>query len=225
MTNEEFIKSISLENEEWRDVVGFEGCYVVSSLGRIATVSHVVNYTSNYNGIQIHRKFNVKSQIRKPYYDKKGYVVTTLRDGKNVKLLKVHRLVALAFIPNPQRLPEVNHKDEDKTNNRVDNLEWCTCKYNCNYGTRNNKIAYHTCQNHRNGSFDNGNKKRRKAIVAISATDGATIFFDKLTDLNNSDFERHTVSKYCKKSDKIYKGYHWMYLSDYETLINKSKNS
>jgi hypothetical protein len=64
---------------------------------------------------------------------KKGYRIIDLGRGKNYKHYKVHRLVAQAYIPNPDNLPEINHKDEDKTNNCVSNLEWCTKEYNLNY--------------------------------------------------------------------------------------------
>lgn len=68
------------------------------------------------------------------------YVHLTAVNGKRKKE-RLHRLVAIAFLPNPLDLPQVNHKDENKENNRADNLEWCDAKYNCNYGTRNQKIS------------------------------------------------------------------------------------
>lgn len=102
--------------EEWREI---DDRYSVSNLGRVK---------SNYAN---------KERILKPYFNKCGYLMVDLRHPSTRKSVSVHRLVAFAFIPNPDNLKEVNHKDEDKTNNRVDNLEWCDTKYNCNYGTRN----------------------------------------------------------------------------------------
>ena len=151
MTNEEFIKSVSLEGEIWKDVVGYEGYYVVSNLGRIATLSHTVSFTSVYNGVEVKKTFNTKQYLRKLHRGKYGYMECTLRDSKRIKLMKVHRIVAEAFIPNSQSLPSINHKDEDKTNNKVENLEWCTCLYNDNYGTRNKRLKK---------SVSNAHKKR-----------------------------------------------------------------
>lgn len=92
------------------------------------SVSNLGNIKSNYAN---------KEKILSPYKNHDGYLMVDLRSPGKRKSISVHRLVAIAFIPNPNNLPEVNHKDEDKTNNRVDNLEWCTLQYNCNYGTRN----------------------------------------------------------------------------------------
>lgn len=73
-------------------------------------------------------------------YDKKGYKYVFLYDGhSNRKCMFVHRLVAMAFLKNPDNLPQINHKDEDTSNNRVDNLEWCTSEYNSNYGNHKEK--------------------------------------------------------------------------------------
>ena len=218
MTNEEFIKSISLPNEEWRDVVGFEGYYVVSNLGRIATLSHTVIYTSIYDGVEVKKTFNAKQCLRKLRRGKHGYMECTLRDSKRIKLMKVHRIVAEAFIPNSQNLPSVNHKDEDKTNNKVENLEWCTCLYNDNYGTRNKKLKKSVSNAHKNGLYDNAYRTRRKPIIGISLLDNTTIFFEKLSDLAKQGFERHLVSKCCRNLRRDYKGYKWMFLSDYEAL-------
>lgn len=92
------------------------------------SISNFGNVKSNYAN---------KERMLKPYKNHDGYLMIDLRSPGKRKSISVHRLVAQAFIPNPDNLPEVNHKDEDKTNNCVDNLEWCTTQYNCNYGTRN----------------------------------------------------------------------------------------
>ena len=82
-----------------------------------------------------------KEKLIKPYKDSTGYLVVSLRDNKgNTYRKKIHRLVAQAFLPNPDNLNVVNHKDENKLNNVVENLEWCTTSYNANYGTRNVRI-------------------------------------------------------------------------------------
>lgn len=80
-------------------------------------------------------------KVMKTYTDRKGYERIDLKvNGKRYRNKSIHRLVALTFIPNPKKLPQVNHKDENKLNNRVENLEWCDNKYNSNYGSRNEKI-------------------------------------------------------------------------------------
>ena len=100
--------------EIWKDVVGYEGLYKVSNTGKI--------YSIKNDRI-------LKQQIVR------GYCKATLcRDGKQ-KQIGVHRVVAMAFIPNPNNLPQVNHIDENQLNNHVENLEWCDCKYNINFGT------------------------------------------------------------------------------------------
>lgn len=107
--------------EEWKDIEGYEGLYMISNLGRVKSLRH---------GKWIERRSNVNRQ---------GYYALTLhKDGGN-KTCTIHRLVAKAFIPNPLGFPCVNHKDENKENNRVDNLEWCTYVYNNNYGTAKNE--------------------------------------------------------------------------------------
>lgn len=108
-------------NEIWKDCIGYEGKYQISNYGRI---------------------WSVKSQkIMKPWSNGSYLqVVLVAKNGKK-KIEKVHRLVALAFVPNPDNLPQVNHIDEDKMNNNADNLEWCTAEYNNSYGTRPERIS------------------------------------------------------------------------------------
>lgn len=111
--------------EIYKPIKGFEN-YEVSNLGNVVSL--------NYNHSNVNK-------ILKPNITHNGYLQVPLyKDGK-VKVLKIHRLVADTFLLNPLNLPFVNHIDENKTNNRVDNLEWCTHIYNCNYGTRNSRIS------------------------------------------------------------------------------------
>lgn len=112
--------------EIWRDIADFEGLYQVSNLGRVKS--------KNY------RHTTGQERVLKPVKDRYGYLrVDLCKDGK-VKNMKVHRLVAQAFIPNPNNWPQVNHRDEIKSNNSVENLEWVTASYNTNYGTRIERV-------------------------------------------------------------------------------------
>lgn len=103
----------------WKDVPDYEGYYEVSNTGLIRS----------------------KNGIRKPQVSWDGYLYVKLCKKGQCRKVKIHRLVALAFIPNPNNLPEINHKDENPANNHVENLEWCDRTYNNNYGTRNARAA------------------------------------------------------------------------------------
>lgn len=113
-----------MKNEIWKDVPGYVGSYQVSNLGKIKSLSR-------FNG-----RYSCKEQILKPRSDKKGYLRISLYKNNKIKNFFVHRLVAMAFIPNPDNLPQINHKNEIKTDNRVENLEWCSAYYNMNFGKR-----------------------------------------------------------------------------------------
>lgn len=111
--------------EEWRDIPGYEGIYQASNLG---------NIRSNYTKLQGHPTRS-KGGILKATSNNNGYLSVALyKDGKKKKYL-IHRLIATTFIPNPNNLPQINHKDENRHNNHADNLEWCTARYNNWYGT------------------------------------------------------------------------------------------
>ena len=97
-----------------------------------------------------------------PKQDKNGYLKVNLCYNGKDKIIRVHRLVTEAFIPNPDNLPEVNHKDEDKTNNRVENLEWCDRSYNINYGTRKDKVRDTKIKN---GCWTGLSKEEYKNII------------------------------------------------------------
>ena len=107
-------------NEKWKDIEGYTGLYQISTLGNI----------KNTRSGNLLRPQNAR-----------GYLRVKLHKHGEFDNIPVHRLVAQAFIPNPENKPQVNHIDEDKTNNTVDNLEWVTAKETCNYGTRNERVS------------------------------------------------------------------------------------
>lgn len=120
---------MSKKSEFWKDVAGYEGLYQVSNLGRVKSADRTDRYGREFKG-----------KILTPCTDNLGYLHLCLQhDGKR-KNVRVHRLVAEAFIDNTNNYNYVNHKDENKQNNEVDNLEWCTAKHNCNYGSRISRI-------------------------------------------------------------------------------------
>lgn len=107
--------------EIWKNIEGYEGKYQVSNLGQVKSMIG-------------------QEKVLHPKKHRNGHLQIGLHKDKKRKTMYIHRLVAQAFIPNPDNLPCVNHKDENPSNNNVDNLEWCTQKYNCNYGTRVDRI-------------------------------------------------------------------------------------
>lgn len=109
--------------ELWKDIPNFEGLYQVSNLGRVKSFRQGTKHRWEPDYI-------LKSSLAN-----NGYCQVTLYDNTKRKKFLVHRLVAEAFIPNPDNLPQINHKDEDPTNNAASNLEWCTARYNNAYGT------------------------------------------------------------------------------------------
>ena len=122
---------IKCMQEIWKDIEGYEGCYQVSNLGRVKSLDrNVKGNKSNYIRT---------GKILSPKTHRNGYLVVGLCTDRKIKMYYIHRLVAQAFLPNLDRLPQVNHKDENKTNNNVENLEWCSAEYNTNYGTANDR--------------------------------------------------------------------------------------
>ena len=116
-----------------KDIVGYEGLYAITPEGEVWSYRN--------------------ERFLTPYTDKDGYLIITLYKNGQKKMHKIHRLVAMAYLPNTENLPQINHRDENKANNCLQNLEWCDCKYNINYGTRNDKIKKPILQYSLNGEF------------------------------------------------------------------------
>lgn len=115
--------------EIWKDIKGYEGLYMVSNEGRVKSLRPGSRIRSEDGTLY-------------PTINDIGYVIVTLYNGKNRKKHTVHRLVAEAFIENPENKQIINHKDENKTNNRAENLEWCDYRYNNNYGTARQRALF-----------------------------------------------------------------------------------
>lgn len=160
--------------EIWKDIEGYEGCYQVSNLGRLKSLERTVK--GNNGGVYVK-----KEKILTPTINSSGYYHTILRkDGRNVHVY-IHRLVAQTFIPNPDNLQQINHISEDKTNNRVDNLEWCSAKYNTNYGTANERRRETLKQNPYFKNLNLRNAVSHKKIICIETNE----IFNSAKELSN----------------------------------------
>ena len=168
--------------ENWKEISGYEGLYEVSDKGRVKSLGN--NKTR-------------KEKILKPHKDTWGYLrVDLCKDGK-VKHSKVHRLVAEAFIQNPNNLKTVNHRDEVKTNNASNNLEWMSKKDNLNYGTRNKRVAESLSKQVQ--MFD-------KSTGELLATYPSTHEAERITGI-----AQQSISSCCNGKRKSAGGYIWRY--------------
>ena len=125
-----------MENEIWKDIPGYESVFQVSNLGNVKALERRVRCADRLGGFRVKKERIIKHDV-----SKHGYHRVVLRLNYSEKKYLVHRLVAEAFVDNPDNLPQVNHKDENKGNNSASNLEWCTAKYNSNFGNRTRLTA------------------------------------------------------------------------------------
>ena len=164
--------------EIWKPVPGYEGLYEVSNIGEIRSIPR-------------HGTFK-NLHILKGGHNKDGYKQISLTKNGKPRTFRVHRIVASVFIPNPMGYREINHKDEDKDNNNVENLEWCTRIYNMNYGTRNQRMS--------------------KPVILIKNNE--TVEFKSLTDAANyikKGANISNISRCCKGLRKTAYGYVWKF--------------
>lgn len=177
-------------NEIWKDIAGFEGKYQVSNMGNVRSLPHYYEWRGT-------KKYN-KGKLLKPYKTGKHPYLTVQIDGKP-KL--VHRLVAETFIDNPMQCKEVNHKDENKFNNNVNNLEWCSRKYNIHYSLE---------------SIRKGIRKVHSTSVYRTDIETNEILkiYNCISDVINDGFAPKQISSVCSgkykgKNKGVYKGYKW----------------
>lgn len=166
--------------EEWKPVIGLEGKYEVSNLGRVASLNY---RRSGKRGLML------------PRDNGKGYFTVYLwEEGKPCPKL-IHRLVAQAFIDNPENLLEVNHIDEDKSNNQASNLEWCTRQYNINYGTGTARAT----------------AKISKEVIALDGKGKIIHRYKSTRDAGRDGFTQTSVAACCRGKRKSHKGLIWRY--------------
>ena len=187
------------ENELWKDVVGYEGLYKVSDRGNVYSVER-----KDPRGIKI------GGRMLKPRDGGNGYLRVSLCKNGKVKGKYIHRLVTEAFIPNPKKLPDVNHKDENPSNNELSNLEWCDARYNNNYGTRIERIV----------------QIQSKKVRAVNIKTGEVIRFKSTAEAGNKGYDQSGVATACRGDYKsgngkliggngrTYKGFKWYYMEE-----------
>ena len=164
--------------EIFKDIEGYEGLYQISNYGNVKSLGNC--------------KYK-KDKILKYSKDKDGYLYVGLcKNGKH-KYIKIHRLVAEAFIENPNNYQQVNHKDEDKTNNHVTNLEWCTPKYNSNYGTRIQRVIE--------------SQSRMVECIETGIVYSSTIQVER-----ELGFKQSSISRCCNGIRNTCGGFHWCYV-------------
>lgn len=189
--------------EIWKDVKDYEGFYQVSNLGKVRSLDR---YTGCENGVRL-----VKGRILKQGLNLQGYPIVCLCVEDKRKTQRVHRLVATAFIQNDNHLPEVNHKDHDKTNNCVSNLEWCTRQYNVSYSDDKLKNKYR-----RKSGFSKAKKINQYDLEwNLLATYVGATSVEKLMNVPAT-----TIRNRCIRGGQPFNGYYWRYADTQSEVKN-----
>ncbi len=197
--------------EIWKDIEGYEGLYQVSNLGRVKSLK---SYKNGKNGIKIPKQEKIlkNSLVKRTGY----YRVSLSRNGAFISQ-QVHRLVAKAFIPNPAGYSQINHKDENKSNNVVNNLEWCDSKYNNNYGAHSQHIS----------ETRRKNKKGYKKVVQYDLDNNLICEYESTREAARTlNIQNSIISRCCRGLKKTYKNSIWKYKeNEYESISKKNNNS
>ena len=198
-------------NEEWRDVVGYEGLYKVSSHGRVFSL------ISDARGPRIKRRISQRLlTLQECIRNGKHYYCVSLTKDGITRARYLHRIIAEAFLPNPNNLKEVDHWDRDGLNNDISNLRWCTHKENQNNPNTREQMSM---------SFNpKGMESRYTPVVQLH--EGQLIrAYPSVSNTREHGFLPSGVSNVLRGKSKSHRGFQWMYLSDYENLVSMSKNS
>lgn len=171
-----------MQEEIWKDVVGYEGWYQVSDLGRVKSLVRMT-IRGKYTAARV-------SKILISHPNSKGYPSVTLCRNSKRRTIVIHKLVAQAFIPNVNSKPQVDHIDGNKQNNKVTNLRWVTCKENSN-----NPITY--------------NKMTKRSVVGVNIKTNAITYYDRISFAALDGFTCSAISRCINGGTKTHKGYKW----------------
>ena len=188
-----------MENEVFKDVLGYEGLYQVSNYGRVKSLERKNIFYCGLREEYLERP--VKGKFLKIRNGVHSYQVTCLTKNGICKNKFIHRLVAEAFIPNPENKPQVNHKDGNKKNNCVDNLEWCTAKENTRHAIKTGLKKKYNNKRVKQYDLDGNFIKEWESITSFLKT-------------NNIDLENSGITCCCKGRQKTSHGYIWKYAEE-----------
>lgn len=184
--------------ETWRDVIGYEGLYIVNNMGEVRCLPKIVGFSAGY----IQKARTMKQRLIKGYPS-----INVCKNGIK-KVLKIHRIVSMAFIPNHENKNQINHINGDKTDNRVENLEWCTGSENSLHKFRVLKVAHPKWGRGRSGK-KNG---RAKPVIQLSMSGEFIKEWDS-ANLANKSFGENKGSIYacCRGNTTKAYGFKWKY--------------
>ena len=190
-------------NEIWVDIMGYKGIYAVSDKGNIKSYSRKVRNNKGY--------MVTKDKILKNQINNKGYKLIMLSFERNREVILVHRLVASAFIDNPNNLSCVNHIDSNPLNNKVDNLEWVTYKENIQHAIK--KGRFDKSFEMTNEKFKEDRKSKMRAVVGECVISGKKVYFDSIQEAGRSfNGMAGDICNVCKGNRQTAQGYKWSYI-------------
>ena len=192
--------------EVWKNIQGYEELYQVSNLGRVRSLDKKVKCRGGKYRL-------MKGQIIRPIHSGANYSAVNLYKNKHHHMQYVHRLVAEAFIPNPNGHLEINHKDENKGNNNVSNLEWCNRTYNNNYGTHNARTSETRKSNSRYArqSIKNG-QKQSKPVIQLTLEGKVIAEYSSTAEAGRQNgFKKCAIANCCCGRQKTSYGFVWKY--------------
>jgi len=184
--------------EIWKDVPNYEGLYQVSNLGKVKSLERDIVHMGNIS--------RIKEKVMKPFINRGGYYCVKLSKNQKYKSFKIHRLVALAFIPNPNNYECINHKDENKKNNVVSNLEWCTKRYNNEYGSKS---------------------LWKRKVYKFDLDGNLLAKYDSITEAaKQNNFSYSSINGCCRESIRTAHGFIWCFeIEQLQGKLNKIKSN